>query len=105
MIFLAAANDLIFLFLALEIMSVAVYVLAGMLRREVRSTEGALKYFLLGALASGFLLYGIAFFYGAAGRTRLGVIAPGGARDGRRSFRLLGRAHRLVRVGFAVALI
>jgi len=49
MIFLAAANDLIVLFLALEIMSVAVYVLAGMLRREVRSTEAALKYFLLGA--------------------------------------------------------
>jgi NADH-quinone oxidoreductase subunit N len=56
MIFLAAANDLIVVFLALEIMSVAVYVLAGLARREVRSTEAALKYFLLGAFATGFLL-------------------------------------------------
>src|SRR5262249_20215502 len=67
MIFLAAANDLIVLFLALEIMSLAVYVLTGMLRAEPRSVEAALKYFLLGAFATGFLLYGIAFFYAAAG--------------------------------------
>src|SRR5207253_9663934 len=80
MIFLAAANDLIVLFLALEIMSVAVYVLAGMQRREVRSTEAALKYFLLGAFATGFFLYGIAFFYGATGSTRLDVIARAVAR-------------------------
>jgi NADH-quinone oxidoreductase subunit N len=75
MIFLAAANDLIVLFLALEIMSVAAYVLAGLLRHEARSTEAALKYFLLGAFATGFLLYGIAFFYAATGSTRLDVIA------------------------------
>jgi len=81
MIFLAGANDLIVLFLALEIMSVAVYVLAGLLRREIRSTEAALKYFLLGAFATGFLLYGIAFFYGATGSTRLDVIAQAVARD------------------------
>ena len=49
MVFLAAASDLIVVFLALEIMSVAVYVLAGLFRRETRSTEAALKYFLLGA--------------------------------------------------------
>jgi len=57
MVFMAAANDLIVIFLALEIMSVAVYVLVGMLRREVRSNEASLKYFLLGAFATGFLLY------------------------------------------------
>src|SRR5207249_1554485 len=105
MIFLAAANDLIVLFLALEIMSVAVYVLAGMLRREVRSTEAALKYFLLGAFATGFLLYGIAFFYAAAGSTRLDVIAQAVARDGLTSFTLLGIALLLVGFGFKVALI
>src|SRR5206468_8540873 len=82
MVFLAAANDLIVVFLALEIMSVAVYVLAGLQRREVRSTEAALKYFLLGAFATGFFLYGIAFFYGATGSTRLDVIARALARDG-----------------------
>jgi NADH-quinone oxidoreductase subunit N len=105
MIFLAAANDLIVLFLALEIMSVAVYVLAGLLRREVRSTEAALKYFLLGAFATGFLLYGIAFFYAATGSTRLDVIAHAVARDGLRPFTLLGIALVLVGLGFKVALI
>jgi NADH-quinone oxidoreductase subunit N len=105
MIFLAAANDLIVLFLALEIMSVAVYVLAGLLRRDARSTEAALKYFLLGAFASGFLLYGIAFFYGAAGSTRLDLIAEAVASDGLTAFALLGIALLLVGFGFKVALI
>ena len=105
MIFLAAANDLIVLFLALEIMSVAVYVLAGMQRREVRSTEAALKYFLLGAFATGFFLYGIAFFYGATGSTRLDVIARALARDGLTAFTLLGIALLLVGFAFKVALI
>jgi NADH-quinone oxidoreductase subunit N len=105
MIFLAAANDLIVIFLALEIMSVAVYVLAGLLRQEVRSTEAALKYFLLGAFATGFLLYGIAFFYAAAGSTRLDVIAQAVARDGLRPFTVLGIALVLVGFGFKVALI
>jgi NADH-quinone oxidoreductase subunit N len=105
MLFLAAANDLIVLFLALEIMSVAVYVLAGFLRREVRSTEAALKYFLLGAFATGFLLYGIAFFYGATGSTRLGVIAAAVQKDGLGGYVLLGIAFLLVGFGFKVALI
>ena len=104
MIFLAAANDLIVLFLALEIMSVAVYVLTGMLRAEPRSIEAALKYFLLGAFATGFLLYGIAFFYAAAGSTRLGVIAGAVAHDGARPFMILGLALVLVGFGFKVAL-
>src|SRR5262249_57093187 len=96
MIFLAAANDLIVLFLALEIMSVAVYVLAGLLRREPRSTEAALKYFLLGAFATGFLLYGIAFFYAASGSTRLDLIAQTIARDGMSRFPLLAIGLGLV---------
>jgi NADH-quinone oxidoreductase subunit N len=105
MLFLAAANDLIVLFLALEIMSVAAYVLAGLLRHEVRSTEAALKYFLLGAFATGFLLYGIAFFYAATGSTRLDVIAAALARDGVGSLVLVGMALLLVGFGFKVALI
>jgi len=105
MVFMAAANDLIVIFLALEIMSVAVYVLVGMLRREVRSNEASLKYFLLGAFATGFLLYGIAFFYGATGSTRLDVVAQAVARDGLTPFLLLGLALVLVGFGFKVALI
>src|SRR5207245_1485526 len=105
MVFMAAANDLIVIFLALEIMSVAVYVLVGMLRREVRSNEASLKYFLLGAFATGFLLYGIAFFYGATGSTRLDVVARVAARDGLTPFMVLGLALLLVGFGFKVALI
>ena len=65
MMFLAGAEDLIVLFLGLEVMSVPVYVLTGYDRRSAFSAEAALKYFLVGAFASAFLLYGIALVYGA----------------------------------------
>ena len=74
MMFLAGAEDLIVVFLGLEVMSVAVYVLAGFARRSIFSAEAALKYFLIGAFASGFLLYGIALVYGATGNTNLTLI-------------------------------
>jgi NADH-quinone oxidoreductase subunit N len=73
MMFLAGAEDLIVLFLGLEVMSVAVYVLAGYNRANPFSAEAALKYFLIGAFASGFLLYGIALVYGATGTTNLSL--------------------------------
>ncbi|HEV2473708.1 MAG TPA: proton-conducting transporter membrane subunit, partial [Chthonomonadales bacterium] len=66
---MAAATDLIVLFVALETLSVALYVMAGFARAEARSEEAALKYFLLGAFAAGFLLYGIALIYGGASST------------------------------------
>lgn len=71
MLWLAGADDMMVLFLGLEVMSVAVYVLAGFRRDDPASAEGALKYFLLGAFASAFLLYGIALVYGATGVTSL----------------------------------
>ena len=75
MILMAAANDLMVFFLALETMSVAVYVLTGIQRSSSRSTEAAMKYFLSGAFATGFLLYGIALIYGATGSTNLNEIS------------------------------
>ena len=72
---MAAANDLLVFFLGLETMSVAVYVLTGMWRSSARSSEAAMKYFLMGAFATGFLLYGIALIYGATGSTNLNLIA------------------------------
>lgn len=75
MILMAAGTDLIVIFLGLETMSMAVYVLAGILRHQTKSNEAALKYFLLGAFASGFLLYGIALIYGATGSVQLDKIA------------------------------
>ncbi len=71
MMILAAARDLMIVFLGIEIMSIAVYVLAGLNRRSAKAAEGALKYFLLGAFSTGFLLYGIALVYGGTGSTSL----------------------------------
>lgn len=69
MVIMVMAEDLIAIFLGLEILSMALYILAGFFRTAQRSTEAALKYFLLGAFASAFLLFGIALLYGATGTT------------------------------------
>jgi len=98
MMLLAAARDLIIVFLGIELMSIAVYALAGMNRRSERSAEGALKYFLLGAFSTAFLLYGIALVYGATGATNLTVIA------GRLSIFSLGGSPLIV-TGIALMLI
>jgi NADH-quinone oxidoreductase subunit N len=71
MILMATATDLLLIFLALEVLSLAVYVLTGIRRASALSSEAALKYFLLGAFSSAFFLYGIAFAYGLTGSTRL----------------------------------
>ncbi|MHB0964224.1 MAG: NADH-quinone oxidoreductase subunit N [Gemmatimonadaceae bacterium] len=71
MMILAAGRDLMIVFLGIELMSVAIYVLAGLNRRSAKAAEGSLKYFLLGAFATAFLLYGIALIYGATGSTNL----------------------------------
>jgi NADH-quinone oxidoreductase subunit N len=71
MFLMATATDLLVIFLALEILSLAVYVLTGIRRDSPAATEAAFKYFLLGAFASAFFLYGIAFTYGVTGSTRL----------------------------------
>jgi NADH-quinone oxidoreductase subunit N len=75
MMVLAAARDLMFVFLGVELMSIAVYILAGVNRRSARGAEAAMKYFLLGSFSTGFLLYGIALIYGATGSTRLADIS------------------------------
>src|ERR1044071_5351629 len=66
MLFMSAANDLVMIFLGLEITSIATYVLCGYRRRDMRSNESAMKYFILGSFSTAFLLYGIAFVYGAS---------------------------------------
>src|SRR4030042_2193873 len=75
MMLMAAGTHLITIFLGLETMSICISILAGMLREDRRSVESALKYFLLGAFATGFLLYGIALIYGATGSLNLKEIA------------------------------
>jgi NADH-quinone oxidoreductase subunit N len=71
MIMMATANDLLVIFIALEVLSLAVYVLTGIRRDSMAGAEAAFKYFLLGAFSSAFFLYGIAFTYGVTGSTRL----------------------------------
>jgi NADH-quinone oxidoreductase subunit N len=75
MMLMASGTHLIIIFLGLETMSVSIYILAGMMREDKKSVESALKYFLLGAFATGFLLYGIALIYGATGSLYLKDIA------------------------------
>src|SRR5947199_9238634 len=74
MMLMAGGEDLIVVFLGLELMSVCVYELAGINRHSAPAAKAALKYFLLGAFASGFLLYGIALVYGATATTNLTLI-------------------------------
>ena len=75
MTMMAATDNLLTIFLGLEVLSISLYVLAGFTRDELFSIEGALKYFLLGAFSTGFVLYGIALLYGVTGRIDLGGIA------------------------------
>ncbi len=75
MMLMASGTDLMTIFLGLEVMSVSLYVLAGFNRANKKSNEAGLKYFLLGAFSTGFLLYGMALIYGATGTTRLYKIA------------------------------
>jgi NADH-quinone oxidoreductase subunit N len=103
MMLLASSRDLILLFLSVELMSVAVYVLVGFDRTNPRSSEAALKYFLLGAFASGFLLYGIAMIFGSTGTTNLGAIVPILPTVRESPMFLVGAALLLVGLGFKVA--
>jgi NADH-quinone oxidoreductase subunit N len=105
MLLMAAADDLILIFLGLEVMSVAVYVLAGYDRYRRSSAEAALKYFLIGAFASGFLLYGIALVWGGTGQTNLTLISAQLAGTGRSSMVSLGLGLLLIGFGFKVAAV
>ena len=74
MMCMAAGFDIVLIFIGLELMAMSTYVLVGFLRRDRRSNEAALKYFLLGAFSSGIFAYGLSLLYGLSGSTRLDVI-------------------------------
>src|SRR3981081_3367722 len=99
---MSTANELIMIFIGLEISSIASYVLAGYLRDDKRNNESALKYFLLGSFATAFLLYGIAWIYGLTGSTNLLEIHRQlSTREIAPSLNLAGTAAALMFVGFA----
>ena len=106
MMLMSMAADLIVIFLALELLSIPLYVLAGFARPRSDSEEAAIKYFLLGAFASGFLVYGVAIVFGATGYTGLTDIfqaVQGGAVD--LTLLAVGAALILVGLGFKVAAV
>jgi len=106
-VIMAMANDLIVLFLGLETLSIAVYVLAAMHRRRIQSQEAGLKYFVLGSFASAFFLYGIAMVFGATGSTNLIGIKDFMAEvvPVENGLLLLGLVFLLVGFGFKVAAV
>jgi NADH-quinone oxidoreductase subunit N len=103
MMLLASAGDLIVVFLALELMSLSLYVLAGLFKTRLTSGEASMKYFLLGAFASSFLLYGIAMLYGATGSTNLDRIAAAPAARDLEPLFLVGLGLLLVGFGFKIS--
>ena len=105
MILLASSTDMIMIFLGIEIVSICLYVLAGIRRDNLRSNEAALKYFLLGAFATGFLLYGMTMVYGSTGSTNLFKIAEVVQNPSAQSnpLLLMGLVLLIIGFGFKVA--
>ena len=106
MMLMASSLDLLMIFVGLEILSMSSYVLCGMLRADLKSNESALKYFLLGAFATGFLLYGIVLIYGATGTIHLREISTA-LTEGRvysNPLMWMGLGLILVGFGFKIAL-
>jgi NADH-quinone oxidoreductase subunit N len=97
---MASGGDLLIIFLGLEIMSLAQYILAGMRHHVLKSSEAAMKYFLLGAFATGFLLYGISLLYGATGTTNLAGIMTAVREGGLSDHPLMSIGMGLLVVGF-----
>ena len=106
MMLMASAGDLIIVFLGLEMMSIALYVLTGFFRHRLEAGEASLKYFLMGAFASGFFLYGIALIFGATGSTNLDRIANAvAAGAGRDPMLAIGFGLLLVGFGFKISAV
>jgi NADH-quinone oxidoreductase subunit N len=110
MMLMASGNDLVIIFLGLEILSIATYVMAGFRRTDLRSNESSLKYFILGSFSSAFLLYGIALVYGATatksglpGTTNITAIAMRLGEARYPELLLAGAAMMLVGFGFKIA--
>jgi NADH-quinone oxidoreductase subunit N len=101
MMMMAAATDLLVIFIALEILSLAVYVLTGLKRASATGAEAAFKYFLLGSFSSAFFLYGVAFIYTVAESTRLDQISVALSRQGASPQTLVILGVALLAVGFA----
>jgi len=104
MMMMSAGNDLVIIFLGLETLSIATYVMAGLRRTDLKSNESAMKYFILGSFASAFLLYGMALIYGATGSTNLTQIAEKMVSPNFPALLLAGGAMLIIGFGFKIAM-
>lgn len=105
MMLMASGNDLVVIFLGLETLSIATYVMAGLRKADLRSNESSMKYFILGSFASAFLLYGMALVYGATGTTNISHIAEKAADPNFPALLLIGAAMMVVGFGFKIAAV
>jgi NADH-quinone oxidoreductase subunit N len=102
---MTSTRDLLVMFLGLEVLSISCYSLAGLKRRDPRSGEAALKYFLLGSFASAFLVMGLAFIYGAAGSLAVPEVIRSFADGGPSLLGTVGLALLVVGFGFKIAIV
>jgi NADH-quinone oxidoreductase subunit N len=102
---MASAANLIVVFLALELLSIPLYILAAIVPNDANSEEAGLKYFLLGAFSGGFVLYGVAMVYGATGSTNLMEVVEAAGTTNSPLFLLIGAAMILIGLGFKVAVV
>jgi NADH-quinone oxidoreductase subunit N len=105
MMFMASGSDLVIMFLGLETLSIATYVMAGLRKSDLKSNESAMKYFILGSFASAFLLYGMALIYGATGTTNIAGIAEMVAKPHFPALLLIGGAMLIIGFGFKIATV
>lgn len=104
MMMMSAGNDLVIIFLGLETLSIATYVMAGLRRGDLKSNESAMKYFILGSFASAFLLYGMALTYGATGTTNITEISEKLVAPNFPALLLIGGAMMIIGFGFKIAM-
>lgn len=105
MMFMASGSDLVIMFLGLETLSIATYVMAGLRKSDLKSNESAMKYFILGSFASAFLLYGMALIYGATGSTNIAGIAAKIGDPNFPALLLIGSAMLIIGFGFKIATV
>ncbi len=105
MMFMASGNDMVIIFLGLETLSLATYVMAGLRKSDLKSNEAALKYFILGSFASAFLLYGMSLIYGATAATNITEIASKIGTANFPGLLLAGGAMLLIGFGFKIATV
>src|SRR3990167_914422 len=105
MLVLASVNDLLMLFIGLELLTFSLYIMAAYLKTDARSIEAGMKYLILGSVSSGFLVYGIALLYGATGTTRFPEIAAAFASAPVSATALAGCVLVLAGLGFKIAAV